>query len=142
MVDDMVSRLIEEDAKDDLVSGLNSLVRQNLSLNGDKNGPSLILSNLPANRWSVSQPVHQGWPTFRNKNNVIDPLKILTNELAENLENDGSGIHGSRHPDSGYISTDLLPASDSGQVFFNDNSQHQALVEQPPSQLVHQGAFS
>ena len=142
MVDDMVSRLLEEDAENDLVSSLNSLVMENLSLDGDNNGPSLFLSNRPANRWSISQPVHQGWPTFRNKNNVIDPLKILTNELTENLENDGSGIHGSRHPDSGYISPDLLPASDSGQVFFNDNSQHQALVEQPRSLLVHQGAFS
>lgn len=141
-VDDFVSRLIKEDTEDDLVSGLNSLLKQTLSDNGDNNGldePSLFLSK----HWSTQsiQPVHQGQPPFRNNNNVVDPLKILTSELAENLGNGGSGINGTgsgRHHDSGYISPNLPPASgpgSGGKAFCFDgnvNSQQQAVVEQQP----------
>jgi len=147
-VDDFVSRLIKEDSEDDLVFGLNSLLKQTLSDNGDSNGldePSLFLSK----HWSTSQtiqPVHQGQPPFRNNNNVVDPLKILTSELAENLGNGGSGINGSngqtgsngRHHDSGYISPNLPPTSSgsgtgNGKAFcFDGNSQHPVVpVEQP-----------
>ena len=119
-----------------------------LSDNGDSNGldePSLFLSK----HWSTSQtiqPVHQGQPPFRNNNNVVDPLKILTSELAENLGNGGSGINGSngqtgsngRHHDSGYISPNLPPTSSgsgtgNGKAFcFDGNSQHPVVpVEQP-----------
>jgi hypothetical protein len=125
-VDDFVSRLIKEDTEDDLVFGLNSLLKQTLSDNGDSNGldePSLFLSK----HWSTNQTIqpihHQGQPPFRNNNNVVDPLKILTSELAENFSsNGGCGINGlssgngsnGRHHDSGYISPNLPPTSGSG----------------------------
>lgn len=116
-VDDLVSRLIKEDAEDGLVTGLNSLLKQSLSGNGDSHG-----YNEPkpffAKHWSSSPnsqmqaPTSQ--PTFRPSNS-LEPLKIITNELAENLGL--GGPHGNprrghpHHGDSGYISPNLPPGS-------------------------------
>ena len=112
-------------------------ISRTLSNNGDNNKldePSLFLSK----HWSTSQSIqpahhhHQQPPVFRNNNNV-EPLKILTSELAENLGN-GSGINGGRHHDSGYISPNLPPTSGSGKAFQfdgNNPNQHQAAIEQP-----------
>jgi len=158
-VDDLVSRLLKEDTEDDLVSGLNSLLKQTLSDgNGVNNGfdePSLFLSK----HWSKSQYVqpvnHQSQqPPFGRNNNNLESLKIFTSELAENLGNGGgingtgnNGINGGgngsqRHHDSGYISPNFPPNSSNGsgggngKAFFDgpNNPGHQAvnLEHQPP----------
>ena len=62
MMNEMVSRLIEEDNEDESVSGISSLVQQNLSLKVDKNEPSTLLTS----HWSTSQSiqlVNQGTPS-------------------------------------------------------------------------------
>ena len=115
-----------------------------LSNNGDNNKldePSLFLSK----HWSTSQSIQPGHhhhqqqvpPVFRNNNNV-EPLKILTSELAENISSNGSvrinsSNGGGRHHDSGYISPNLPSTSGSGKAFFDGNNpnQHQAAIEQP-----------
>ena len=66
---------------------------------------------------------HQNQQPFRSNNNIIEPLKIVTNNeiLSENLS--GYGSHGGnfsgRHHDSGYISPNLPPNKTS---FFDGNN--------------------
>ena len=62
MMNEMVSRIIEEDNEDESVSDITSLVQKNLSLDVDKNEPSTLLTS----HWSTSQSiqlVNQGTPS-------------------------------------------------------------------------------
>merc|ERR1712045_410653 len=99
-VDDLVSRLLQEDSGDDLVNGLNSLLKQSLTETGEK-------TYQDSSPW---QSKHWLSPTQSNGHrDMMEPLKILTNEFAENL-----GL-GSNHKgvDSGYISPSngILPTT-------------------------------
>ena len=61
MMNEMVSKIIEEDNEDHSVSGISSLVQQNLSLDleVEKNEPSTLLTSHWSNSQSI-QLVNQG----------------------------------------------------------------------------------
>jgi len=136
-VDDLVSRLINEDAEDDLVTGLNSLLKRTLSDFGENGLAEQQPSPLLSKHWS-SQPtanLQPRQPPFRHNN--AEPLKVITNNefLSDNFHHSHHQHHHhpgghNRHHDSGYISPSMPhQAPGSGKAFF-DNSTNQPFADQ------------